>query len=99
MEAIIIELIKATPVIFFLIKAITYFRAKEKDLTKGIEDKDDHIKELNDAWRKSSDESLKIISKLSNAIDKFTFVSEKNKEEVMNEIDHLKDIISKFNKK
>jgi hypothetical protein len=71
------------------------FKKKEKDLNIKIGDKDQHIQELNEAWRKSSEDSLKIISKLGNAIDKFTFVSEKNKEEVMNEIEHLKEVLVK----
>lgn len=98
LERVVGELVRATPVVIFLIYGIRYFKNRIILLDKIITEKDLHIQELNESWRKSNDDSLRIISKLSSSIDKFSLINSSNKQELLNELEHLKDLLKKNNK-
>lgn len=90
MEEILIKLAEGLPVIAVLILCIRYFVRKEKDFKVELLLKDNHIQELNDESRKNDRESLLIISKLKFSIDKFLEINDRNKEEILKEINILK---------
>lgn len=92
---ILYELAKSTPVVAVLVIGIKYFIKKEKEKDNVIKEKEEHIKDLNEEWRENNRESLEIISKLSRTIDKYSYMSDKNKVEIMKEIEQLRVLLKK----
>jgi len=83
MEQLLIELSRLGPVVTILVVAIIYFLRKEKGYKL-------EITELNKEIKDNEKESLLLINRLANTLDKLST----NKEDVVKEIASLKEFIT-----
>jgi hypothetical protein len=88
---ILIKLADGFSVIALLLLVVRYFIKKENKYKTQIEQKEQHIRELNEEARKNDKESLLIINKLTKTIDKFVISNENTKEELENIVELLKN--------
>lgn len=87
MDQILLGLAKLAPVIGALVAGIYYFFNKEKKYVAQIE-------ELNKELRTQETETLKIISRLTDTLDKILATDSATKNEIITEIKNLKEIIT-----
>lgn len=86
MNEILLGIAKLTPVVGVLVTGIYYFFNKEKTYITKID-------ELNKILRDKDKETLEIIGKLTVTLDKLIESDYTSKNEIINEIRNLRDII------
>lgn len=86
MNEILLGIAKLTPVVGVLVTGIYYFFNKEKTYITKID-------ELNKILRDKDKETLEIIGKLTVTLDKLIESDSTSKNEIINEIRNLRDII------
>lgn len=91
-QAVVIGLMKLSPVVAILIFGIRYFFNKEKDYQK-------EIKELNSEIREIEKGNLEIINKLADAIDNLSDSNENVHKEISNLKKMIQEKIDRYNEK
>lgn len=91
MEAIVISIMKLSPLVALLIFGIIYFFKKEKSYI-------DEIKELNLEIRKIERDNLEIIDKLADAIDNLSISNDNVHSEIKDLKSFIKEKLDRYGK-